>query len=197
MRTFALLALCTLTACSSDPDKNSDAATTTDVAADVVPSDIPRVDTGATDVPVADAPVTDAGTVDVPAVDAPAVDVPAVDVPALDVPAGDAQTADVVATDGTSDGGGSCGGLSCGSTELCVRTLVIGGALITPDDAGGCPSGWIPDTDAGRPCRRPYSWACVARPTACATLACGCVGSLCVTCESAVGSEVHCVTPVP
>ncbi len=188
MRTFALLALCTLTACSSDPDKNSDAATTTDVAADVVPSDIPRVDTGATDVPVADAPVTDAGT----------VDGPAVDVPAIDVPAGDAQAADVVRTDGaTVDAGASCGSSTCASTELCVRTLVIGGALMPPDDAGACPSGWIPDPDAGLPCRRPYSWACVARPAACATLACGCVGSLCVTCESAVGSEVHCVTPVP
>ncbi len=97
------------------------------------------------------------------------------------------------------DGGRThCGPMDCEAGQVCMRTLVEGGVFIGLDDAGMCPSGWVADPDAGRPCRRQYTYSCPARPTACTgEPTCACAGSLCVVCEGTTGNEVDCLTPVP
>lgn len=189
-----LLALFLLPACSSSDtgaDAGHDVVTPTDtrpIGTDVVPPtdathDVTTVTDTASDV----ATVTDTAS-DVALVTDVALDVVTVTDAGRDV----ATVTDVPP--------GSCGTVTCADGQVCVRTLVEGGAIIIPPDGGACPDGWVATgDDSGRPCRRPYSYACAARPAACtAALSCDCARALCSNvCDGASGDELHCLVLAP
>ena len=96
------------------------------------------------------------------------------------------------------DGATGCGAMTCGATQVCVRTVVPGGACVLPEDGGACPAGYSPGT--GACCVRDPSFACAPRPDACAsmlTCACG-APALCAanqTCSMSSAMEIVCMSP--
>jgi hypothetical protein len=102
---------------------------------------------------------------------------------------------------GTDGGPGGCSP-PCGAGSICVRDQVMGGAVVLPDDAGGCPSGYYSN---GSICERDPSFFCAPLPSGCnGTVTCGCAGTLCTTqqtcpyqCRNATSNEVDCECDVP
>jgi len=107
------------------------------------------------------------------------------------------------ASDAAADGASACGdGGPCSSAQLCVSQQNCGTPACSPvPDGGVCPAGSsatpsCPGTgQAGCLGGCPVSFACQARPAACAaTVDCTCAASLCApgTCLGTTGSQVAC-----
>jgi hypothetical protein len=103
----------------------------------------------------------------------------------------------------TTDGGGSGCSPACKSGDVCVSDQVIGGAFITPDDAGACPPGRHVE---GIRCENDPTYHCVTSPPSCAggAIDCTCASTVCSSqsscpylCQSATSTQINCVCPVP
>jgi hypothetical protein len=96
-------------------------------------------------------------------------------------------------------GAGSCSP-ACAHGSVCVKTQVIGGALIEPDDAGVCPAPRVMVPEAPGICSLPPSFQCATVPAACrASLSCACAQPVCgsLSCESATAALVQCLLRAP
>src|SRR5262245_29059132 len=74
---------------------------------------------------------------------------------------GDASDAKLV--EGGSDAHGDAGTTTCNCTtiELCVASRTVGGARITPDDAGACPAGrHVESGVGGTTCEHDWNYTC-------------------------------------
>jgi len=96
------------------------------------------------------------------------------------------------------DAAAGCGTMTCAAAQVCVRTVVQGGACVFPEDGGACPAGYSPGT--GVCCVRDPGFACAARPDGCgASLTCACAASvLCAanqTCSMPSAGEITCTSP--
>lgn len=97
------------------------------------------------------------------------------------------------------DGGVTCGDASCATSQICVRTQTMGGAVNCPGDGGTCPAGY---ELAAACCVMIPAWSCVARPGACgASVTCACaMGTLCAagrTCTMPRDNEIDCTLLAP
>jgi hypothetical protein len=98
-------------------------------------------------------------------------------------------------------GATACGDdASCAASQICVRTLTAGGALLCPEDGGTCPNGQVLNS-AGCCTAVPF-YSCAARPAGCgATVTCACASSICTsghTCSApASGNEIDCTLLAP
>ena len=99
-----------------------------------------------------------------------------------------------------SDGGGtSCGDAACTASQVCVRTVTAGGALLCPQDGGSCPDGYMLDPNGC--CSMIPNYSCAARPSGCgATVTCACASTLCApshTCSETGGNSIACTLLAP
>ena len=99
-----------------------------------------------------------------------------------------------------SDGGGpSCGDAACATSQICVRTLTTGGALLCPEDGGSCPGTQVLGTNGC--CMAVPDYSCAARPSGCgATVTCACASALCApshTCSEPGGDTLACTLLAP
>jgi len=98
-----------------------------------------------------------------------------------------------------SDGGGACGDAACTASQVCVRTVTAGGALLCPQDGGTCPDGYMLDPNGC--CSMIPSYSCAARPSGCsATVTCACAATLCApshTCSETGGNSIACTLLAP
>jgi hypothetical protein len=89
---------------------------------------------------------------------------------------------------------------ACGTGSVCVGTGTVGGAIISVDDAGVCPTGTHPGNFADR-CDRDLSYSCMTIPVGCGgTATCACASSLCQAphmCGVAAGGVLTCIEAVP
>jgi hypothetical protein len=99
-----------------------------------------------------------------------------------------------------SDGGGtSCGDGACAVSQVCVRTVTAGGALLCPQDGGTCPGNEVLDSNGC--CVAVPNYSCAGRPSGCgATVTCACASSLCApayVCSEPGGNTIACSLLAP
>jgi len=99
----------------------------------------------------------------------------------------------------TDAGATACGDAACAASQICVRTLTAGGALLCPEDGGACPDGYVLNTTGC--CSAVPFFSCGARPSGCgASVTCACASSLCApshTCSAPGGNEIDCSLLAP
>jgi hypothetical protein len=106
---------------------------------------------------------------------------------------------------GTGGSGGAGGGNctpACGTGSACVGTGTVGGAIITPNDAGVCPTGSHLAGGTASFCEADLNYGCQPIPAGCnGTLTCACAGTLCpsgpYSCQVQSSGELTCVEAVP
>jgi hypothetical protein len=78
--------------------------------------------------------------------------------------------------------GGPTDCVGCTTSQICVAHRTVGGALVTPDDAGVCPPGrHVELLPGGDPiCQNDWAYSCEDRPAGCAGVVdCTCAGTYC------------------
>ena len=114
-------------------------------------------------------------------------------------------TAGAAGSGGAGGAGGETAGTTpcspgCGAESICVGTGTVGGAIITANDAGVCPTGTHP-TGIDNRCDHDLSYACMPIPAGCGgTVTCTCAGSLCTTPHTCMGPSagvLMCVIEAP
>ncbi len=108
---------------------------------------------------------------------------------------------------GTGTGGSGGGSASdcvpaCGTGSVCVGSGIEGGALITPNDAGVCPTGTHSSGGSNPICEHDLSYSCKPIPSGCnGTITCTCAAALCPSggyaCQVTSAKEMTCIEAVP
>lgn len=103
-------------------------------------------------------------------------------------------------TSSSTDSGAGCGTAGvCSASQICVKGLNIGGAVMCPQDGGTCPTGYVLNSSGC--CDMAPTWSCQAKPSGCsAGVTCDCASTLCQapqTCSAANDIEVDCTALVP
>jgi hypothetical protein len=108
-------------------------------------------------------------------------------------------------SDSKLDGGGTSGCVpACSNGQVCVSDQIVGGAFVSPDDAGACPPN---QHRVNNQCVNDPTYHCLATPPECAgapVFDCSCASSLCTSqstcgfqCKSASETQVDCLCALP